>query len=181
MNASDNRIDRVMPKRAACYLIVFSVAAAASSQPAEVAPGEKLLYDRIHGSRWNSYAIARPSAEDGVYQLSSFDRRRAERLANGHYKVWIRDDFSSTQNWTAYGISHEYDWIIEQQEVNCRQVETLTLRRLLYKDAGNGDAHPTWDWTARTKADREWEAMVPDSHGEMSVKLLCQSLRNISR
>lgn len=145
------------------------------------ATAEELLTARLRDSNWTPYAFSGPSQASTVAQLGSFDRQRLERLSSGHYKVWIRNDFSATLVWEEYYTGkHEFDWTVDLQEVNCRTLETLTLRRLLYRNSGTGNATATWDWTLREKQERRWETMVPGSSGEADVKLLCQSLRKLS-
>ncbi len=152
-----------------CTALLFLATASAFPQDY---PDRDIVLQRLKGTRWEGFAETRAA----IYELCSFDPTRTKRLSNGNYRTWIRDDYSKPQTVSLDGYEHTYDWEIDWQEVNCEALETLRLRQLLYKENETG-ATPNWDWTARQKEDFQWRSAVPDTTGETTLKLLCQSLR----
>jgi|SRR5579872_13726 len=145
---------------------------------AENSPGRGIVLKRLKGSRWESFAERKPTSPDGTYELDSFDPTRVETLANRHFRVWVREDYSTTQSTTYYNTEHSYDWVIRQDEVDCRTFSKAILRMLMYTEEGG---NPNLDWTATPGMDLTWETMVPDSEGETELKLLCAPLKRFAK
>ena len=158
------------------FAVLFVVLAALpllaqEAEGADSSPLKTSVLKRLEGQHWEAYAETGTPPPKETYELYSFDPTRMERLSNGHFKVWIREDFSTSKTSVIYGYPQVYDWSVELEEVSCKALETMVFRQSLYEVTGT----PNWDWTARKKTDLQWDSVVPGTNGEVTLKLLCDS------